>query len=190
MPPKAPCTRALRRLAMITRRRILQYNPRWGLWLATSTARPTDLRHAAAEGRGWFMRLSTRFAAAIIAHVGVTVAVFSALNYRVFEVAGMPGAAERFASLTKGLADDLQASTAGLRVDIAGLRAAPAVDGIARASLNGGVDPTDGTTLAAWRAQLASTCVATLKAQPDYRRCRLIAVGQGLAHDIAHDIVT
>jgi signal transduction histidine kinase len=136
------------------------------------------------------MRLSTRFAAAIIAHVGLTVAVFSALNYRVFEVAGMPGAAERFASLTKGLADDLQASTAGLRVDIAGLRAALAVDGIARAGLNGGVDPTDGTTLAAWRAQLASTCVATLKAQPHYRRCRMIAVGQGLAHDITHDIVT
>src|SRR5262249_22798703 len=61
------------------------------------------------KGEGARMRLSTRFTTAIIAHVVLTVAVFTALNYRVFEIAGMPGAAERFAALNKEVADELQA---------------------------------------------------------------------------------
>src|SRR5215467_11202039 len=106
------------------------------------------------RGEGVRMRLSTRFTTAIIAHVVLTVAVFTALNYRVFEVAGMPGAAERFAALNKGVADELQAATASLRPDVRALRTAPAVEGIVRAGEHGGVDPTEGVTVESWRTQL------------------------------------
>jgi len=133
------------------------------------------------------MRLSTRFTVAIIAHVALTVAVFSALNYRVFEVAGMPAAAERFAALTKTLADQLESATAGLRADVVALRADSAVAGIARAKLNQGVDAAGGTALAAWRSQLTARCSAMLNAEPRYRRCRLVAAdGQDMIRDIVN----
>src|SRR5262249_33516975 len=122
------------------------------------------------------MRLSTRFTTAIIAHVVLTGAVFAALNYRVHEVAGMPGAAERFASLTKGLADELQASNGSLRPDVLALRRDPAVERIMHASMNGGIDPDDGTTLDARRSQFTASCVATLDADHRYRRCRMVGV--------------
>jgi signal transduction histidine kinase/CheY-like chemotaxis protein len=134
------------------------------------------------------MRLSTRFATAIIAHVILSVAVFSALNYRVFEVAGMPWAAERFAALTRGLADNLKASTDNVRADLAGLRAMPAVDGFVRARLNSDVDPTDGATQALLKARVEARCSAVLAADPRYQRCQLIELGEGRAVvDVAPD---
>ena len=134
------------------------------------------------------MRLSTRFTTAIIAHVVLTVAVFTALNYRVFEIAGMPGAAERFAALNKGVADELQAATAGLRPDVRALRTAPAVEGIVRAGEHGGVDPTEGVTVESWRTQLTANCVLLLAANERYRRCRLISIAAD-NHDVGHAMV-
>ena len=67
-----------------------------------------------------------------------------------------------------------------LRKDVLFLAGTPPVSGIVRASQNGGVDPRDKTTHAAWAAQLQEIFAVFLRAHPDYFQARLIsATGEG-----------
>jgi len=124
------------------------------------------------------MRLSTRFTVTMIAYVVLILTALGALNYRIFEAAGLPGATDRFKHYTGGLADGLEAATAGARADVLGLRAAAPVGGVAQASLAAGAVP-DPASLDGWRAPIASRCVAVLAARPDYRACGLIGIADG-----------
>jgi PAS domain S-box-containing protein len=123
------------------------------------------------------MRLSTRFIIAMIGLVVLTVTAITALNYRVFELAG--GSYDRFLGQVAGIAETLEAGTADARSDVVALRRSAPTAGIVRASLAGGVDPDSGLMLDAWREQMASRCVAELTDKPIYRECRFIAVVGG-----------
>ncbi|MGA2128366.1 MAG: ATP-binding protein, partial [Xanthobacteraceae bacterium] len=125
------------------------------------------------------MRLSTRFMIAMIGLVVLTVTVIAALNYRVFEVAAGNQAYDRFQRLIAGIAQSLETSTADARPDLIALRASAPAAGIVRASRAGGVDPADGTTLEAWRAKMATRCVAELTAKGLYRECRFTTADGG-----------
>jgi signal transduction histidine kinase len=125
------------------------------------------------------MRLTTRFTVAILAHAFITVSLLAALNYRVFEAAGLPGAADRFRLYTLNLANDLAAATNGVRADVLALSAAEATQALVRAGRAGGIDPQDGRTLAERRAEVAARCADRLAAAPSYRTCRVIAVAGG-----------
>jgi PAS domain S-box-containing protein len=123
------------------------------------------------------MRLSTRLAAAMLAHAFITVVLLAAVNYRVFEAANVSGAEERFRQYSKDLATDLEAATAGLPGQLLKLRAAPAVGRIMQASRDSAVG-VDGHTLAEDRAELAKQCKELLAA-PGLRQCRLLGVADG-----------
>jgi signal transduction histidine kinase/HAMP domain-containing protein len=124
------------------------------------------------------MRLSTRLTTAMLVHAFIIVVMLAALNYRVFEAAGMPGGADRFRQLGRDVAEDLDAATAGVRTGLLELRAAPGTRGIVRASLAGSTEG-DRRTLDQHRAELAARCTTALATAPAWRRCSLIGVTGG-----------
>jgi signal transduction histidine kinase/HAMP domain-containing protein len=121
------------------------------------------------------MRLSTRLAAAMLAHAFITVVMLAAVNYPVFEAANVAGAEERFRRYSKDLATDLEAATAGLPGELLKLRAAPAVGRIMQASRDSAVDA---RALEEDRAAFAEQCKQLLAA-PALRQCRLLGVADG-----------
>lgn len=121
------------------------------------------------------MRLSTQLTLTIVGVVLVTAAALGLFTYQSVETAVVPGQLERAEMRTQLLAKEIEAAAVAARADVAGFHST-SIEGIVRASLAGGVDPNDGTTLDQWRAQLATRLAAELAAKSHYTQFRVIGV--------------
>ncbi len=121
------------------------------------------------------MKLSTQLTLAIVGVVFVAATALGFFTYRGVEDAILPGQLERAEMRAQLLANDIATFVEGSRADLLGFRST-ALQGIVRASANGGTDPASGTRLAQWRAQLAGRLAAELAAKPAYAEFRLIGV--------------
>ncbi|MGA2125331.1 MAG: hypothetical protein ABSG76_04175, partial [Xanthobacteraceae bacterium] len=122
------------------------------------------------------MRLSTRLTMAMIAHAFITVAVLAALNYRVLEATDVSSAQERFQRYPRGLAAELEATTAWLKAAVLELRGAPEIGETVRASRGDVVSP---DRLDDHRAGVAAQCARMMAASPTLLQCRLLGIAGG-----------
>ena len=76
-------------------------------------------------------------------------------------------------------ADALREDFAAHRRNLRFLHATPPVNGIVRATANGGVDPYDGTTLAQWKARLETIFSAFARNVPDVDQIRFVSAEDG-----------
>jgi hypothetical protein len=81
---------------------------------------------------------------------------------------------DRVESQSRLVAANLEAYVAGARGDVAGFRAAAALNGLMRAREAAGTDPADGVSENTWRERIAARLVAELQAKPAYAEIRLI----------------
>jgi PAS domain S-box-containing protein len=125
------------------------------------------------------MKLSTRLTVAMVALVAVTSGAVGMLTYSNAQRTALPRALERIDTHASLLAAQLEASVRGARGDVAGFRAAVAVDGIIRASLAGGAHSTDGITVTQWSDRLAARFSAELVAKSNYAELRVIGIRDG-----------
>src|SRR6201987_2375571 len=125
------------------------------------------------------MTLTTRLAIAMILLVAVTVSAVGWLSYRALEHALLPRILDRIEPHAKLVASDLQAYLRGARADVSTFPAHAAARGIVTAHFNGGLDPVDPISEAAWRARLAPRLGADLEAKPSYTQYRLIGIEDG-----------
>ncbi|MEA2868045.1 MAG: hypothetical protein QOE39_2760 [Bradyrhizobium sp.] len=125
------------------------------------------------------MTLTTKLAAAMIALVTIAVSAVGWLNYRAVEQALLPRVLDRIESQSRLVAADLESYVAGARGDIASLRAGVAVNGLIRAHLAGGIDPSDGVSEKTWRERIAGRLSAELEAKPAYAEIRVIGLDDG-----------
>ena len=144
-------------------------------------ARETNRHHEEtasidAERLGRSVKLSTRLTVAMVALVLVTALGIGFVTYRNIATIGRPRAFARIEGHAHLVALELEASVRNARADISGFRSAVAIDGIMRATLDGGVYPPGGMTAAQWRDRLAQRFVAELTAKPYYYEFRVIGV--------------
>jgi PAS domain S-box-containing protein len=128
---------------------------------------------------GRHVKLSTRVALAMVALVLLTTVAVGWLSYRNVETVVLPRAFERAQIHVRLLATELASYAQGARDDILGFKSAVALQGIVRAHLAGGTDPTDGTTEAQWRQRMASRYAVELTAKPAYDLVRFISFDDG-----------
>ncbi|MDI1266984.1 MAG: PAS domain S-box protein [bacterium] len=124
------------------------------------------------------MTLTTRLAIAMIALVAIAVSAVGWLSYRSLEDALLPRVLDRIETHSSFVTTDLESHVRTARGDIATFRGLAAVSGLMRARLNGGIDPTDGTTEALWRERLAGRLMAQMALKPVYA-LRFIGVEDG-----------
>ena len=115
-----------------------------------------------------------RLTAAMVLVVVLTAAAVGWVTYRNLEQAILPRALDRIESHAELLATDLGSYVQGPRADIGGFRSAVALNGIMRARLAGGVDPTDGTSESVWRDRMAERYAVELQSKPSYAMFRII----------------
>ena len=125
------------------------------------------------------MTLTTRLAVAMILLVAIAVTAVGWLSFRSIEQALLPRILDRIEAHSRLLAIDLQSQVRGARGDIAGFRAAAALNGLIRAHLAGGTDPVDGLSEKSWHDQFAQRLLAELEAKPTYAQFRVIGVEDG-----------
>jgi len=125
------------------------------------------------------MTLTTRLAVAMILLVAIVVTAVGWLSYRSIEQALLPRILDRIEAHSSLIATDLQSHVRGARGDIAGFRAAAALNGLIRARLAGGVDPVDGLSEKTWHDQFAQRLLAELGAKPAYAQFRIIGIEDG-----------
>ncbi|KYG22588.1 histidine kinase [Bradyrhizobium sp. AT1] len=122
------------------------------------------------------MTLATRLAVAMILLVAVTVAAVGWLGYRNTTQAVIPRVLERVEAQSRLLAASLESYVAGARGDLVGYRSAAAINGLIRAHVGGGVDPSDGVSEQTWRARIATRLAAEIEAKPIYGQFRIIGL--------------
>jgi PAS domain S-box-containing protein len=120
------------------------------------------------------MTLATRLAIAMILLVAAAVSAVGWLGYHAVEQALLPRVLDRIADHSRLLATELEAYVQGARADVATFRANGAVRGIVAAHFNGGTDPLDHLSEAAWRQRLLGFLIAQLEAKPSYAKFRII----------------
>jgi PAS domain S-box-containing protein len=125
------------------------------------------------------MKLSTRLMLAMVALALLSVAIVGGLSTYVVESIALRRVLGTLEYRVRLPALELEAFTRGARGDVLGFGSAVAVDGIVRASLAGGTDPSSGNTVAQWRDRLATRFVAELSAKPNYVLFRVIGVADG-----------
>lgn len=118
--------------------------------------------------------LATRLAIAMILLVAVTVAAVGWLGYRNTTQAVIPRVLERVEAQSRLIAANLEFYVAGVRGDLAGYRAAAAINGLIRANTGGGIDPSDGVSEQTWRERIAARLAAEIEAKPIYGQFRII----------------
>jgi hypothetical protein len=111
--------------------------------------------------------------------VAIVVTAVGWLSYRSIEQALLPRILDRIAAHSSLIATELQSHVRGARGDIAGFRAAAALNGLIRARLAGGVDPVDGLSEKTWHDQFAQRLLAELGAKPAYAQFRIIGIEDG-----------
>lgn len=119
-------------------------------------------------------RLATRLAIAMTLLVAVTVAAVGWLGYRNTTQAVIPRVLERVEAQSRLVAANLEFYVAGVRGDLAGYRAAAAINGLIRARAGGGIDPSDGVSEQTWRERIAARLAAEIEAKPIYGQFRII----------------
>jgi PAS domain S-box-containing protein len=152
------------------------------LQVADNKAAPAVLaRRIAAPGHGLFSRLTlaTRLAIAMILLVAAAVTAVGWLSYRSLEQELLSRVLDRIDTHSKLVAADLQAYVRDARADVATFSSRTAAYGIMTAHANGGVDPVDRISEAAWRERLIRRIVADLGAKPAYAQLRLVGVENG-----------
>lgn len=122
------------------------------------------------------MTLTTRLAIAMIALVTIAVSAVGWLNYRNLEQALLLRARDRIETHSRQVATDLEYYAATARGDVAGFRAAAAIQGLVRARKAGGIDPADGIPEKTWRDRIAARLAAELEFKPAYALFRIIGV--------------
>jgi PAS domain S-box-containing protein len=125
------------------------------------------------------MTLATRLAVAMILLVTIAVTAVGWLSYRSLEQALLPRALDRIEAHSQLVAADLQSYVHGARSDISTFRSHAAANGMVLAHFNGGIDPVDHISEAAWRARLLTRLVADLGAKPAYSQFRFIGIDDG-----------
>jgi PAS domain S-box-containing protein len=131
------------------------------------------------HGAGSGLTLTTRLAIAMILLVGIAVFAVGWFGYRSLEPALLPRVLDRIDTHSKLMAADLQSYVRGARADVTTFGSRAAAHGILMARLNGGVDPVDHITEAAWRERLQTRIAADLSARPPYAQFRFIGVEDG-----------
>ncbi|MBR0695550.1 PAS domain S-box protein [Bradyrhizobium lablabi] len=114
------------------------------------------------------MTLTTRLAVAMIALVAVAVTAVGWLSYRSLEQTIAPRVLDRIETQARFAVSSLESRVRNAPGDIATFHGLAPVGGLMRARLNGGIDPTDGTTEAAWREQLEGRLAAQMPFKPAY----------------------
>jgi len=114
------------------------------------------------------MTLTTRLAIAMIALVAIAVSAVGWLSYRSLERALAPRVLDRIETQVRFAASVLEARARATPGDITTFQVLPAVGGLMRARLNGGVDPVDGITEAVWRQRLEAQLAAQMAFKPAY----------------------
>lgn len=121
---------------------------------ADAKAVMTDRAPAAGEAVMRGLPLTTRLAIAMIVLVAVAVFAVGWLSYQSLEQALLPRVLDRIETHSKLMAADLQSYVRGARADVTTFRSHAAAHGIVVAHLNGGIDPVDHLSEAAWRQRL------------------------------------
>ncbi|KWV48987.1 hypothetical protein AS156_16830 [Bradyrhizobium macuxiense] len=124
------------------------------------------------------MTLTTRLAVAMIALVAIAVSAVGWLSYRSLEQAIVPRMMERIEADARFAASVLEVRARTTPGDVTTLQSLTAIGGLMRARLNGGVDPTDGTTEAVWRERLENRFAALMALKPAYA-LRFIGIADG-----------
>src|SRR4030081_40423 len=112
------------------------------------------------------MTLTTRLAIAMIALVAAAVSAVGWLSYRSLEQALLARVLDRIETNSRLVATNLESHVRSARGDIATFRGLAAVTGLMRAHLNGGIDPTHGTTEALWRERRGNRLSAQRAIKP------------------------
>jgi PAS domain S-box-containing protein len=122
------------------------------------------------------MTLTTRLAIAMIMLVAIAVSAVGWLSYRSLEQALLPRVLDRIETHSRFVATELESHVRP--GDITTFQGLPAVAGLVRARLNGGIDPADQTTEALWRERLAGQLAAQMALRPAYS-LRFIGIEDG-----------
>jgi PAS domain S-box-containing protein len=126
-------------------------------------SRPADIAGSAAG-----LTLTTRLAGAMILLVAAAVFAVGWLSYRSLEQALIPRVLERIETHSRFVAADLESHLRSAPGDITTFANLEAVAGLVRARLNGGIDPVDRTSEAAWRQRLEGRLAAQMALKPAY----------------------
>ena len=132
--------------------------------------------HPGGAATSMALTLTTRLAIAMILLVAVTVAAVGWLGYRNTTQAVIPRVLERVEAQARLLATSLESYVAGVRGDLVGYRSAAAINGLIRAHVAGGIDPSDGVSEQTWRERIATRLAAEIEAKPIYGQFRIIGL--------------
>jgi signal transduction histidine kinase/CheY-like chemotaxis protein len=126
------------------------------------------------------MRLSMRLTLAMTTLAMSAVAAVSTLSYYTIERVVVPAGLDNVASEARArLGALITFSKTALRFETLSSRSLPAIDALARASLNGGTDPTDGTSAKFWRRHIEELYARQLVVKPSIISFRLIGEAAG-----------
>jgi len=125
------------------------------------------------------MTLSSRMTVVMASLVLLSVLAVGGLTYRNVEATVLPRATSRVALELRLLTTQLGFYVRGAREDILGIRAAAAIEGMARTHLAGGTDPLEMVTEEVWRQRVAARFAAELAAKPAYNKFRIIGFDDG-----------
>jgi PAS domain S-box-containing protein len=125
------------------------------------------------------MTLASRLAITMVLLVAIAVTAVGWLSYRSLEQTLLPRMLDRIETRSRQAASDLEYFASGARGDVAGYRAAAALNGLIRAHLAGGIDPVDGVSEKTWRERISTRIAAELEAKPAYAAVRIIGVDDG-----------
>ena len=132
------------------------------------------------------MTLATRLAAAMILLVALAVSAVGWLSYRSLEQALLPRVLDRIETHSRFVAAALESYVAGARGDVAGFRSV-ALNGLIRARLAGGIDPTEGVSEKTWNERLGRRLVSELQSKPAYAELRIIGNDEGAREIVRAD---
>ena len=147
----------------------------------SKTAPSVPAKRTTAQAGGFISRmtLATKLVLAMILLVAAAVSAVGWLSYRSLEQALLPRVLDRIDTHSRLVAADLQAYVRGARADVATFGERAAANGSVTAHFNGGVDPVDHLSEAAWRERLIRRIVADVGAKPAYARFSFIGVEDG-----------
>lgn len=120
--------------------------------------------------------LRAQFLALVSLIAIVTAAIIGALNYHWTKEAALDTAIAALAQNTQILAPQIRKPFERLEEDTLAISRMPPFRGIARALANGGIDPTDGSTLEQWRTRLGDIFESLMRHRPAYVQMRYIGI--------------
>jgi PAS domain S-box-containing protein len=136
-------------------------------------------RAAAETGSARRLTLTTRLAIAMIMLVTIAVFAVGYLSYRNLEQTLLPRVLDRIETHSKLVATDLQSYVRGARADVAAFSTYASAHGMILAHFNGGIDPEDHISGAAWRQRLERRLAGDLAVKPAYSQFRFIGLEDG-----------